>query len=130
MSVFVGFRISDDLANKVDMRCKTHRMSKTDVLIAAIERGWEEVPVIKHQAEPKPESLPIHPRTHINPLSIPGVSLGKDFFAGNHPELPDVPAFMPEVRICPYREYSGDIGEWVECGLAEHSHKVKHGKWR
>ena len=34
-----------------------------------------------------------------------------------------------EIQMCSYKEYDGESGEWMHCGLEQHSPKVRHGKW-
>lgn len=38
--------------------------------------------------------------------------------------------FPVSVPQCQYREWSGDLGAQVKCGLPEHGPKTRHGNWR
>jgi hypothetical protein len=44
--------------------------------------------------------------------------------------LPDEPIFNPSIKMCTYREWDGDTGRTMACGLPEHSSKQRHGNWR
>lgn len=52
---------------------------------------------------------------------------------GASPEIQGVEAHSlpadPVEASCGYREWSGERGEYVRCGLSEHGPKVKHGNW-
>jgi len=132
MSKAVTLRIPDHLFEKIELRRVMRKCSQTEAILSYLEESEE-----PHTPN-LPELSPIHPKAHINPLNIPGVSLGKDFVGGNWTARPErnqpsqsfMAAFHAEPKMCPYREYSGDIGEWVQCGKAEHGPKIKHGEWK
>ena len=48
--------------------------------------------------------------------------------AGNAPVIEE--SDNMDIPPCGYREWSGDLGEYVVCGLAPHAPRVKHGAWK
>ena len=46
MSKLIAIRVPDDLSTRLDTRCGIRKRSKTDVLLEAIERGWDDMPAI------------------------------------------------------------------------------------
>jgi len=110
MSRLIALRLPDDLAARLDTRCSIRGQSKTDVLIEAIQRGWEEAAI-----------KPIQARPAIKPIDIPGV------FMGSQLGIPLVgEAELVERPMCSYTEYDGQTGETYRCALTAHGPKVKH----
>lgn len=96
MSISVTIRVSDELAKRIESRCAIRRQNKTNVLIEAIERGWDETVVLQHGPERKTTS---------NPLAIPGVFLGS--------QLGETKSDLPEIPVCGKRWW--EDGEQYEC---------------
>ena len=115
MSVSVTVRLPDSLAAKLESRCLVRKVSKTDVLVEAIERGWDE-------AVSQPEPTAHRPAS---PLSIPGVFLGSQLTSQTAPVYEPEPEPL-EMPMCSYTEYDPETGETYRCGLAVHGPKVKH----
>ena len=65
MSRLIALRLPDDLMARLEARCSIRGQSKTEALIEAIQRGWDEAAV-----------EPIRERSPIEPLNIPGVFMG------------------------------------------------------
>ncbi len=66
MSKLIALRLPDDLVARLEARCSIRGQSKTDALIDAIQRGWDE----------DDEGVEVVPARAIKPLSIPGVFMG------------------------------------------------------
>ena len=66
--VLVAIRIPEELAARLDTRCRIRKQGKTDVLLDAIERGWDDLPAISGS-----ETFGV--RINHNPDSIPDCTL-------------------------------------------------------
>ena len=83
MSVSVTVRLPDSLAAKLEARCSIRKGSKTDVLVEAIERGWDEAPAMFGGDQPVG-------RTAAGAsLSMPSMDDLRAICAGNVPKQPD-----------------------------------------
>lgn len=81
------------------------------------KRSWD-----RGEVPNPPVSLARMTVTPIKPIpSLPaGVSLG----------MPAALPPMADIRMCPYKEYDPDLGEWFACGRPVHDYKVKHTRGR
>lgn len=123
----VCFRISDALAECLAVRCSMRGQSmrgqsKTDVLMEAIERGWEE------PAQTQRKTMVASQSEHRANVNIPGVFWGSELETRHAAE--DETGVETAPVMCSYSEWSGELGETVYCGLPQHSAKTKHGRWR
>jgi hypothetical protein len=57
MSKLVAIRLPDELAEKLAIRCSIRHMGKTELLIEAIARGWDERTPPVEQRPPAPNPL-------------------------------------------------------------------------
>ncbi len=82
MSKLIAIRVPDDLAARLDTRCSIRKQSKTDVLLEAIERGWNDAPIPTSHG-PLPQAEPI-PAVH-----KPTMDALRSICAGNVPRQVD-----------------------------------------
>lgn len=92
MSVSVTVRLPDILAAKLVSRCLIRKARKTDVLVEAIERGWDDAPAISGG-----ETFGL--RVNTDAGLIPDCTL-KSSIAGSIPATPKTPGHHPRCG-CP-----------------------------
>jgi len=118
MSKLVAIRLPDELAGKLDARCSIRKLSKTEILIEAIERGWDDRPPVE-QRPPAQEQVAAPAKPSMEYLRA--ICAGK--LPGPDLEPEPEPA---QVRMCTYKEYDSETGEWYGCALPEHGPKTRH----
>ena len=83
MSKLIAIRVPDDLAARLLYRCGIRKQSKTDVLLEAIERGWDDMPIpAPHVPLPQAEPIPASP-------AHPNMDALRSICAGNVPRQVD-----------------------------------------
>ena len=105
MSKLIALRLPDDLAGRLEARCSIRGQSKTDALIEAIRRGWDE----------DAEGVEAVSARAIKPLSIPGVFMGSGLsLAGTAEPIEDFRRLCLECdkRMAP-KMYKGIAVAWA-----------------
>jgi hypothetical protein len=101
------------------LRCQAQWCSRTDVpyRCGKCKTPYWDKP-IKNAAMPAPK--PVASPVKGIPSLPAGVSLG----------MPAAPPPMADIRMCPYKEFDPELGEWFACGRPVHDYKVKHTRGR
>jgi hypothetical protein len=98
----IALRIPDELADRLEARCSIRKQGKTEVLIEAIERGWDESgPFIDEQRSP--DKPAIEPLRAICAGEVPG------------PEPDSTPVCCECGKPLRAKMYKGVAVEWA-CG--------------
>lgn len=112
-------RMPSDLKRLLDSAAKAGGVSLASLVVEACWKYLDKIPQKETASLTAPSDVP-----KMNPAM-------QKFFANIDPShAAHDPEFDESKIMCRYKEYDGESGETMACGLPEHSQKQKHGNWR